>query len=222
MRTSSGRSPTETYGLQLSHGDVATTLVRTSDYCGPTVLAPITLVFWSYNAGLVVASPLSSDDATMPPCNSQSGSGQIEMQPWQSNNAAYGTCAAADLNAEITSWEGAAGSRIATVVMSYDGPATCAIPSTTNVQLIDGAGNVLIDANESEVPVLDAVLGQLTTMVRTSNYCGSDPVAPVTIAFVSDSGGRVVATPLSPIDATVPPCNGPGQPATIEMQSWTR
>jgi hypothetical protein len=29
-----------------------------------------------------------------------------------------------------------------------------------------------------------------------------------------------VASPFSPTDATVPPCNGPGSPASIAMHPW--
>jgi hypothetical protein len=60
------------------------------------------------------------------------------------------------------------------------------------------------------------------TFVQDANYCGPDPVAPVSVAFVLKAGGRFVATPLSPTDATVPPCNGAGSPADIEMQPWAR
>ena len=60
------------------------------------------------------------------------------------------------------------------------------------------------------------------TFVQDANYCGPEPVAPVSVAFVLDGGGRIVATPLSPTDATVPPCNGAGSAGDIEMQPWAR
>ena len=61
----------------------------------------------------------------------------------------------------------------------------------------------------------------VTTLVQDGNYCGPTPVVPVTVAFVLDDGGRVVASPFSPTDGTVPPCLGPADSAgTIEMQPW--
>ena len=63
--------------------------------------------------------------------------------------------------------------------------------------------------------------GSVTTLVDVSNYCGATPVAPVGIAFDIDGIATVVATPASNTDATVPPCNGPGQPGTIQMQPWS-
>ena len=59
-----------------------------------------------------------------------------------------------------------------------------------------------------------------TTLVDVANYCGPAPVAPVTVAF-QFANGEVRATPVSPTDATVPPCNGPGQPAQIDMHPWS-
>ena len=109
--------------------------------------------------------------------------------------------------------------------MSYAGSTTCRIPSTTTVMLVElPDDNLVVDRGGDSGTQQTVIAGdQLTTMVRASNYCDSNPVGPVTVAFVADSGARVVATPLSPTDVPVlPPCNGPGEPATIEMQPWTR
>lgn len=135
----------------------------------------------------------------------------------------FGTCAVADLHAAISSWEGAAGSRIGTVEMTYSGSEPCAIPSTSNVRLIDTTGEILIlGSGEDSSTIQTVIVGdRLTTLVRASNGCGPEPVAAVTVAFVTDTG-RVVATPFSPTDMTVPPCNGPGEASIIEMQPWTR
>jgi hypothetical protein len=90
-------------------------------------------------------------------------------------------------------------------------------------QLLDGKDAVLIDgvtpATSGTITV--AAGGIIKTLVQDANYCGADPVAPVKIRFVLADGRRIVASPVSPTDATVPPCNGPGQPADIEMQPWS-
>ena len=62
----------------------------------------------------------------------------------------------------------------------------------------------------------------VTTLVQASNYCGPAPAAPVSVAFVVPEG-RTVATPASPTDTTLPPCNGaPDSPGSIEMHPWAR
>jgi hypothetical protein len=60
----------------------------------------------------------------------------------------------------------------------------------------------------------------VTTLVRASNYCGPEPAAPVTLSFNVDAGQPLRADPESPDDTTTPPCNGPGEPGSIEMQPW--
>jgi len=134
-----------------------------------------------------------------------------------------GPCDPAALAARITLWEGAAGNRIATVELTNAGSSPCTIASLDRPQLVDGHGSVLIDGTKP------ASSGRLTvgpgdvlsTLVDDANYCGPTPVAPVTLAFVTADGGRFVATPFSPTDATVPPCNGgSGSAGDISMHPW--
>jgi hypothetical protein len=133
-----------------------------------------------------------------------------------------GRCDPANLAARITVWEGAAGHRIANLELTNAGSEPCTVRSTEKPQLVDGKGSVLIDgvAPASSRALTMAPGGILKTLVQDSNYCGPAPVAPVSVAFVLADGGRFVATPFSPTDATVPPCNGAGSAAVIEMQPW--
>ena len=131
-------------------------------------------------------------------------------------------CASSDLRARITMWEGAAGSRIAHVDLTNDGSTRCRVETLDKPQLLGGNKAILIDG----VPPTSAATIKLnagstvTTLVQATNYCGADPVAPVTVAFVRSDGSRVVAAPESATDTTVPPCNGPGQPGQIDMHAW--
>jgi hypothetical protein len=145
--------------------------------------------------------------------------------------ATAGPCDPAKLAARITLWEGAAGSRIAHVELTNAGSAACLLPGTARPQLVDGKGSVLIDgaAPASPSPAASAPTatlalaagGVVKTLVRAGNYCGPAATAPVSPAFVLASGGRFVATPVSPTDAGVPPCLGaPGSAGTVEMQPW--
>lgn len=138
-------------------------------------------------------------------------------------------CGPADLAAAITAWDGAAGSRIATVTLTVNAAAPCTVPTTARPALIDAHRAVLAQGRITNGNGGSAEVGRLlvnpgdvlTTLVQVSNVCGAPPAPPVTVAF--DLGGAVlIATPLSPTDDTVPPCNGPSLPASIEMHPWSR
>ncbi len=131
-------------------------------------------------------------------------------------------CDPAKLAARITLWEGAAGSRIAHVELTNASSQTCTIRAMDKPQLVDGKGSVLINGQtpSSTAVVTVAPGGVLKTLVRDSNYCGPNPTPPVSVAFVQSGDGRIVATPFSPTDATVPPCNGAGSGASIDMHPW--
>ena len=136
-----------------------------------------------------------------------------------------GPCDPATLSARITLWEGAAGHRIAHVELTNAGTVTCTVRVMAKPQLVDGRGSVLIDGSNPPTGGILTVVpgGTRKTLVQDGNYCGPAPAAPVTVAFVLGDGGRIVATPFSPTDATLPPCNGaPGSPGSIEMQPWAR
>jgi hypothetical protein len=136
---------------------------------------------------------------------------------------AVAPCTPATLAARITLWEGAAGHRIAHVELTNTAAAPCTLQAVQVPQLVDGNGAVLIQGPPPASP--DPILtvgpgGVLKTLVQDGNYCGPAPKAPVSVAFVLANGGRFVATPFSPTDATLPPCNGAGSPADISMQPW--
>jgi hypothetical protein len=129
-------------------------------------------------------------------------------------------CGPATVRAAITGWQGAMGSRIATVQLTNTSAAPCTIRSRP--QLVDGRGRILIDSPAAAWSTKLTVKpgGRLRTLVEASNYCGRAPAAPVTVAFVLGVNDRVIASPASPHDRTVPPCNGAAVAASIQMQPW--
>jgi hypothetical protein len=136
-----------------------------------------------------------------------------------------GACYATELSATITSWDGAAGSRVATVVLTNGGD-PCTFPKLTQPQLLDAGGaGLIIGTPVTASPTLSIPSnGHLTTMVEVGNYCGPAPVAPVTVAFVLSDGTQIIAAPdihAGDING-LPPCMGSTQPATIQMQAWQR
>ena len=169
------------------------------------------------------ASPTPSPSPTPTASPSPTASPTPTPTPTPTPVPTIGPCDPGSLAARITAWEGAAGHRIADVELTNAGTVTCRLATVAKPQLIDGHGSVLIDGTDpGPSKTLTIAPGDVVkTFVQDANYCGPDPVAPVSVAFVLDGGGRFVATPLSPTDATVPPCNGtPGSAGDIEMQPW--
>jgi hypothetical protein len=142
--------------------------------------------------------------------------------PTATSEPTPGPCEPASLATRIVSWEGAAGHRIGQIELTNAGPRPCIVATMARPQLVDGRGAILIDGSSPiTTDLLTVAPGDvLTTLVQDGNYCGSVPVAPVTVAFDLGDGSRIVAAPFSATDATVPPCLGAATPATIEMQPW--
>ena len=129
------------------------------------------------------------------------------------------------MDARISLWEGAAGSRIADVELTNTGSTPCDLETMAKPQLVSGHGDILIDGSTpSGTAILTLAAGDVVkTLVRASNYCGPAAEPWVSVAFVTSYEALFVATPLSPTDTTLPPCNGPpGSAGTIEMQAWAR
>ena len=164
-----------------------------------------------------VASPSASPEATASPTPSPT----LSPTPAPTAVPTLGPCAPSHLAARITLWTGGMGSRFATTELTNIGSSPCAVRALSRPQLVDGKGTVLIDGapptGSSFVTIAPGAT--LKTDVAASNYCGPTPTPPLTVAFVLSNGGRIVATPASTSD-DAPPCNGPGQPAHIEMHPW--
>lgn len=142
------------------------------------------------------------------------------------------TCLASDLAAKVTSWQGAAGHRIASVTMTNKSADRCAVVGTPEVQLVGAHGRILMDSQTDGPDGLPHVApgsrplplrhgASVMTLVDTDNYCGKAPALPTTVAFVlPENAGRLVASPGPGGD--VPPCLGSGSPGSIAMNGWVK
>jgi hypothetical protein len=169
----------------------------------------------STSAGSVVtASP--SDPA---PSATATGAPEASATP-----SAGTTCAADRLRAQVTAWEGAAGTRIAHVTLTLEGDSACTIARLWRPELVEADGTIRIEgAVPTESETIEIRPGQpLTTLVGASNDCLPPPTSAVSVAFIVNEGARLVAAPLSTGDMTTPPCLGAGEPASISMQPWAR
>jgi hypothetical protein len=134
-------------------------------------------------------------------------------------------CSSQALSAQVTAWSGAAGSRVASVTLTNTGSVTCRLRTMDRPELVAGASgsHVLIEgaASSGTATLLLDAGASVRTQAEASNYCGADPVAPVSVAFVLGGGERVVAAPRSASDTFgVPPCLGSLAPATMTMHPW--
>ncbi len=213
-------------GLSLAGvGLVAVVLLATAVWLGrPGSTGPGGVVPSGSPSATIVETPAPSASPAPTPTPSPTPAPTPTVAPTPTATPTIDACAPAALAAKITLWEGAAGSRIADIEVTNSGRDTCTLEKLERPQLIDGAGRVLIDGT---APTSGGVIelasgGRATTLVEASNYCGAAPVPPVRVAFVLRDGKRFIAAPPTPTDATVPPCNGPGQPAVIGMQPWAR
>ena len=161
-----------------------------------------------------VASPSATTAPTVAPTASPTPSPTASPAP--SNEC--------DLQAAITAWEGAAGSRIASIQLTNAGPLACSIPALPSARLIDGTGRVLAQiVNPDTGDTIALAAGDVArTDASVSNVCGAPPKPPVTIQLDLGSQGVVTARPLDPTDATVPPCNGPTQPSEMSIHPWSK
>jgi hypothetical protein len=176
-------------------------------------------------ASPAVQSPTSAPQSAAAPPSAAAVASETPVAtatPSPSPRPTVGPCDPASLTARITSWEGAAGSRIANVELTNTGRSSCLLEALDRPQLVAGDGSVIINGKSpSSTNKLTVAPGKvLTTLVSASNDCKPTPVPPVSVAFVFSDGRRLVAKAVSPTDTTTPPCNGAGSPATIDMHPW--
>ena len=168
----------------------------------------------------VTAIASASATATLKPTAVATSSPTATASPTKTPIA---RCDPAFLTAKITLWEGAAGQRIGHVELKNAGKAACRLETLDRPQLIDGGGAVIIDGRSPATTDLVTVApgAVVQTLVAAGNDCRPAPIPPVSIAFVFGDGRRLVAAPVGPTDATVPPCLGnPGSAGTIDMHPW--
>jgi hypothetical protein len=139
--------------------------------------------------------------------------------------ATLAPCDPGVLTARILAWDAGAGHRTAQVQLTNASASACTVRALSQPQLVDGHGSVMIAgaAPASSATLTVAPGGSIRTEVQDGNYCGPEPVAPVTLAFVlPETGARVVAAAASATDLSgVPPCLGPaGSAGTVEMRAW--
>jgi hypothetical protein len=133
--------------------------------------------------------------------------------------AAATACAPADLKASHGLVQGAAGSRIAEVILVS--AVACSIDAFPALGLRDAASTALLSAPSSGPGRLDLVAGgTYTTNVRVANWCAAQPAFPLTLEIILGAGELPVTGGSFPEEGDLPPCNGSGGPI-LEGTAWT-
>ena len=135
--------------------------------------------------------------------------------------AGGGACSPDDLALTGGAWGAAAGSRGAEVSVENRGSAACTLPAGPSVALLDAAGTAIIESPppaDEPGPTLEP--GGVTTFaILFSNWCDEGTALPLRVVLRSGSAG----IPIPGLDMTaddLPPCNGPGQPASLSANPW--
>lgn len=132
-------------------------------------------------------------------------------------------CDRSDVTFAAEPWGGAAGSRGTTVTIELaPGRPACILPPSVAVQIHDADGTVLVNSESVVAGGPDSLQpgAAFAGGIAWSNWCGSDPAAPVTLAVKMDGWLDWVpvtapAGGLSP----VPPCLG-NEPTTLSVTEF--
>jgi hypothetical protein len=188
--------------------------------------AAVSLLAAAVALGLVGCSPTPSASPTAAPTPTFTSAPTIApsapptVAPTTAATASAGTpaCTAADLKASHGLVEGAAGSRLATVVLVAQ--VACSIDAYPAVGLRDAGGAVLVGGVAGGPGRIDLdPNGSYESAVRFGNWCGTDPAFPLTLDL-RIGGGEVAVTGSSfPEEGDMPPCNGGGGPV-LEAGAW--
>lgn len=130
-------------------------------------------------------------------------------------------CTGADIQATGGPWGGAAGSRGSDIVVENHGSAACLLPAGPTIFLLDPSGAVLLStqARAGSGPSV-APNGTATFSLLFGNWCNQAVSLPLRfrLALASDAVD-VQGLAVSSTDE-LPPCNGPGLPASLSTTDW--
>jgi hypothetical protein len=126
--------------------------------------------------------------------------------------AGDGNCQAGDLFLTEEAWGGAAGSRgtVVTVALA-DGHASCMLPASVTMQIVDGTETTLVSGQTTTGRgQIQLVSGQAYTIgVAWSNWCGSLPADPLSLVMSAANWPAVATVVGRDRNAVlVPPCLG--------------
>lgn len=136
--------------------------------------------------------------------------------------SALAACTSAEIQATGGPWGGAAGSRGSDVVVQNVGSAPCLLPAAATIALVDPGGTAVLSNTPAQAGSGPEVApgAAVGFSLLIGNWCDGSVALPlrVQLALAGDAvdvGGLSVAT-----TDDLPPCNGPGEPATLSTTDW--
>jgi hypothetical protein len=171
-------------------------------------------------AALVVSACGNPPTPTPTPTASATpSSGPSSEAPTASFAAA---CTTTEIRATGGPWGGAAGSRGSDIIVENVGTTACLLPATATVALVDPAGTAVLTNAPAQAGTGPEVppAGRIGFSLVLGNWCDQSVGLPlrVQLALATESVDIVDLEVATTDD--LPPCNGPGQPATISTTEW--
>ena len=131
-------------------------------------------------------------------------------------------CTISDVVATGGPWGGAAGSRGSDVVVENRGTSPCLLPAGPTVALVDQDGTALLTSSPTLAgagPELPAG-GSIGFSLLLANWCDQTVSLPLRLRLALASDGIDIDELVVATLDDLPPCNGPGQPATLSTTEW--
>lgn len=161
-------------------------------------------------------TPSPSEPASPSPSVTASAS------PAPPSASAVAACVATDVVATGGPWGGAAGSRGSDVTVENRGSAPCLLPAGPTVALVDQAGAAILTSSPTLAgagPELPAG-GSIGFSLLLGNWCDDAVSLPLRLRLALASDGIDINDLVVATLDDLPPCNGPGQPATLSTTDW--
>jgi hypothetical protein len=177
-------------------------------------------------AAVLVATFVTACSNPVTPSPSEPASPSASVSPSPSpatpSASAVAACGSADVVATGGPWGGAAGSRGSDVVVENRGTSGCLLPAGPTVALVDQAGTAILTSSPTLAgagPEL-AAGGSLGFSLLLGNWCDQTVSLPLRLRLALASGGIDINELVVATLDDLPPCNGPGQPATLSTTEW--
>ena len=149
-------------------------------------------------------------------------SAPVSPTPTAAPSSGNGSCTTSNIQATGGPWGGAAGSRGADVTVKLKGATSCLLPPRPVVAILDATGAVLVQtkpvAAASQPPLTAGAPASFSIIL--SNWCDAKAKLPLRPALVLPSGAVEIAGLALATADDLPPCNGPGQPASLSATEW--
>jgi len=167
------------------------------------------------NAVPTIAAP--TEAPTLPPTETPAPPTETPT-PGATSVAGTPACAASDLKASHDLVEGAAGSRLTTVVLVA--ATRCSVELYPVLGIRDAGGSQLVGSTATGPGRLDLDPGvSYSTDVRFANWCNPDPKFPLSLVIRLGTEELGVTGSSFPEAGDMPPCNGAGGPR-LESNPW--